>query len=62
MAEIDETIALLEADLPGSAEGPEGQRLANSMEREVREYFKALDTALPVQALENLYWKHVKQE
>ena len=60
--EIDNLISLLEARLPANPRAPENVRKAERLERKVRAYFKALDQAFPYDAIEALYYRHVKEE
>ena len=53
---------MLEAKLPGSLERSENKRLASSLEKDMRAYFKAVDDAMPFEALEQIYYRHVKVE
>ena len=62
LAELTETIKVLTARLPASPEKPENERLAKSLEKQMSEYFRQVEMALPLTDLEALYYKRVKQE
>ena len=60
LMELDSLIAVLEAKIPASPASNESIR--NGLERDMAEYFKALDTAMPWTEIGNLYYEYVKQE
>ena len=61
MTELDEIIAILEAEIPANPRTPKNQRLAKRLELELARYFKALEDAFPFDQIELLYYKHVKE-
>ena len=47
LAELDKTISLLEAQIPGSLANPQNAKLERGLEKTVAEYFKRVDGAIP---------------
>jgi len=62
LPEIDQTIALLEADIPANPGSEKNERLEKRMERALARYFRGLDDAIDINALERIYYRNVKQE
>lgn len=62
LTELNLAISLLEAKLPASLENPANQRLANGLERDMAEYFRQLEMAMPMADIEAIYYKRVKQD
>lgn len=60
LEELDRTIQMLEQQVPASPERNANIELA--LKRDMARYFKALDQALDWTALEQVYYKNVKQE
>ena len=60
--ELNQTIALLEAQIPASLADPRNARQEKRLGRELAKYFKSLEQAFPYSEIENIYYKHVKQE
>jgi hypothetical protein len=61
IADLDEIISLVEAELPASPRSPRNERHAKALEKELRKYFKSLEQAFPYSRLEDIYYKHVKE-
>ena len=61
-SEVDSLIRLLEGNIPASPQSPANVRRAERLERRLQAYFKALEQAFPYEAVEALYYKHVKEE
>ena len=61
LRELDSVLQLLEARLPANVGAPANQKLVKSLERDMVEYFKALDMALDWTAIENLYYKYTAE-
>lgn len=61
LAEIDQIISLLEAQIPANPESPQNVRLAKSLERELAKYFKSLADVFPYSQLEKIYNRYVKE-
>lgn len=59
--ELDELIALLEAQIPGNPESPENKRKAKSLEWGMQDYFKSLEQAFPYSKVKAIYDKYVKE-
>ena len=57
---LTETIALLESTLPANPASPENERAAKHVEKQMRDYFKALEGAIPLEQLEMIYYRHVE--
>jgi len=62
MYEIDETIRLLENQIPANPGSDKNERIEKRMQRSLAEYFRNIDQALDWNALEQIYYKNVKQE
>ena len=62
IAELDETIELLEADIPANPASKKNERTQNGMKRSLAEYFRNIDQAIDWNALEVIYYRNVKQE
>lgn len=60
--ELDKTIALLEIEIPANPGSDKNERLEKRMERSLAQYFRGLDQALDLNALEQIYYRHVEQE
>jgi len=60
--EIDETIELLEAQIPANPASKKNERIQNGMQRSLAGYFRDIDQALDWSALEQIYYRNVKQE
>ena len=61
LAELDEIISLLEAQIPANPQSPKNQRLKKRVERLMAKYFRDLADAFPYQKLEGIYNKNVKE-
>jgi len=59
MQELDEIIALLEANIPANPESPKNKKLADALEKDLQKYFKSLEDAVPMEKLEKVYNKYV---
>ena len=60
--ELDKTIRLLENDIPANPGSEKNERLEKRMERSLAQYFRGLDQALDLNALEQIYYRNVEQE
>lgn len=60
--EIDETIRLLENQIPANPGAEKNERLEKGMQKSLAEYFRNIDQALDWNALEQIYYKNVKQD
>ena len=55
-------MALLEAEIPANQNDPKNQRLERSLKRDMVAYFTRLEDAIPIEAIERLYYSLVAQE
>ncbi len=62
IGELDETIKTLEAQIPANPGSEKNERLEKRMERTLAQYFRGLDQAIDLNALEQIYYRNVKQE
>lgn len=62
MAELDQTIDLLEALIPANPNSPKNERLADRLRRSLARYFRALENAFPYSQVDQLYLKYVKEQ
>jgi len=60
--ELDETIELLEANIPANPRSKKNERTQNGMQRSLAEYFRNIDDAIDWNALEQIYYRNVQQE
>jgi len=57
---LTETISLLESQLPANPASPSAERAAKRVEREMRDYFKTLEDAMPLEELEMIYYRYAE--
>lgn len=62
MQELDDLIAILEAQAPANPRSPENERLAREFEKDLRDYFNKLENAMPMGKIEALYRRRVKDD
>lgn len=62
VAELSGIINLLEAQIPANPRAPRNERAAKELERQIKQYFSALENALSEDMLEQLYFRYVVQE
>ena len=62
MKELDELIAVLEAEIPANPGSPKNIRLANDLERDLKKYFDKLEAIMPMKAFERIYNKYVEED
>ena len=62
IAELDEIIQLLEAEIPANPNSPKNLRQKDALRREMVKYFKKLEDAFPYDSLGKLYNKYVEKE
>ena len=60
--ELDETINLLEAQIPANPASEKNESVKNRMQRSLAQYFHNIDQAIDWNALEAIYYRNVKQE
>lgn len=58
--EIEELIDILEADIPANPESAKSKKLAGNLERDLHNYFKQMETLIPLDRLGQLYNKYVE--
>jgi hypothetical protein len=61
MKELDELISLLESDIPANPASPKNMKLADAIEADIRKYFKTLESMMPQEEMEALYYRNVKE-
>ena len=61
-AELDETIELLEAQIPANPRADKNESIQKRMQKSLAQYFRDIDRAIDWNALEQLYYRNVKQE
>lgn len=61
IAELNQIINLLEAEIPANPSSSKNRNLAKKLERELAKYFNALEDAFPFGQLDQLYYKYVKE-
>ena len=62
MKELDQTINLLEVQVPANPNSPKNEGLARRLQRSLARYFKALEDAFPYSEVDRLYYKYVKEQ
>lgn len=62
LEELEQTIAMLEAEIPASPNSPKSLKAAEKLEKVLQGHFKDLKNALSLDALALLYLKYVDQE
>ena len=62
VGELDETIKVLEGKIPANPGSEKNERLEKRMEKTLARYFRGLDQAIDLNALEQIYYRNVKQE
>jgi len=61
LAELDQIINLMEAQIPANPESQRNQRLAKRLERSLAKYFKLLEDAFPYSKLAQIYNRYVTE-
>jgi hypothetical protein len=59
---LDETIKILENQIPANPASESNERLEKRMQKSIAEYFHNVDQAIDWNALEAIYYRNVKQE
>ena len=62
LTELDETIKAIEEKIPANPKSTKNERIEKRMERSLAQYFRNIDQAIDWNALEQLYYRNVKQE
>lgn len=60
--ELDKTIKALDDTIPANPGSDKNERLEKRMERSLAQYFRGLNQAIDITALEQIYYRNVKQE
>lgn len=55
--ELEDLVTLLEAHLPASPVDPGNDRLESGLQGDLRRYFLALEKALPMDKIEDLFFR-----
>ena len=58
--ELTETIKTLRSEIPANPAAPRNERLEKELQNNLADYFKHIDNAIDINALEQLYYKNVK--
>ena len=61
LAEIDQIISLLEAEIPANPRSLQNRSLAKKLEKELASYFNKLEQAFPYSQLSSIYNRYVKE-
>ena len=62
LAEINQILNLLEAEIPANQSSPKNLKLRGKLESELAKYFKSLEDALPFSKLGGIYNRYVEKE
>jgi len=62
IAELDEIINLLEAELPANPNSSANQRKAKALERSLAKYFDKLVQGFPYSQIEKIYNRYAEKE
>lgn len=60
--ELDALIRLLERDIPANPSSISNEKRERALQKELADYFKALEQAFPYGKLGELYYRHVKPD
>ena len=62
LTELDATIEALDDAIPANPSSRKNEKIQKRMERTVAQYFRSLNDAIDITALEQIYFRNVKQE
>jgi len=62
LTELDATIKALDDKIPANPSSDKNEKLEKRMERSLAQYFRGLNDAIDITALEQIYYRNVKQE
>lgn len=62
LTELDATVKALGDKIPANPGSDKNERLEKRMERSLAQYFRDLDGAIDITALEQIYYRNVEQE
>ena len=60
--ELDDTIRLLENQIPANPASDKNESIQKRMQKSLAQYFQNIDNAIDWNALEQIYYRNVKQE
>jgi len=60
--ELDATIQALDDTVPANPGSTKNERLEKRMEKTLARHFRGLNDAIDIEALEQIYYRNVKQE
>jgi len=61
IAELNQTIQILETTIPANPNSPQNKRLKGKLEKELNKYFDKLEKAFPYSKLSAIYNRYVKE-
>ena len=62
LTELDATIDALDDKIPANPSSHKNEKIQKRMERSLAQYFRGLNDAIDITALEQIYYRNVKQE
>ena len=62
LTELDATIKALDDMIPANPSSTKNEKIEKRMKRSLTQYFRNIDQAIDWNALEQLYYRNVKQE
>jgi len=62
LTELDATIKALDDTIPANPGSTKNEKIEKRMERSLAQYFRGLNQAIDMTALEQIYYRNVKQE
>jgi len=62
LTELDATIKALDDTIPANPSSTKNEKIEKRMKRSLTQYFRNIDQAIDWNALEQLYYRNVKQE
>ena len=62
LTELDATIKVLDDTIPANPSSEKNEKIEKRMERSLAQYFRDLNQAIDITALERIYYRNVKQE
>jgi len=62
ISELNQLIAILEAEIPANPLAPKNLKLRGKLEKELAKYFKNLEQAFPYSKLASIYNRYAEKE
>lgn len=62
LTELDATIKALDDKIPANPGSEKNEKIEKRMEKSLSQYFRGLNDAIDITALEQIYYRNVKQE